>query len=181
MLRNCQKTGVFIERRGFKRKVAKCWEGDRRWQKSRGFTRRAIIKRRWPKSRDFNRKVKCFESRDFDRKVKRKYRGGCKRSETELERVYVRSLCRWAVAPTLAWFFSGLAALGADASCWKKLSSREFTFQLVVATSGKGKSKGKCKEFAFSCGLNSSTPRFFSKSLERFDDEDEAAWLQRKG
>ena len=29
-------------------------------------------------------------------------RGGCKRSETELALIYVRSLCRWAVARTLA-------------------------------------------------------------------------------
>ena len=30
------------------------------------------------------------------------YRGGCQQSETEIARIYVRSLCRWAVAPTLA-------------------------------------------------------------------------------
>ena len=29
-------------------------------------------------------------------------RGVSKRSETEIARIYVRSLCRWAVAPTLA-------------------------------------------------------------------------------
>ena len=29
-------------------------------------------------------------------------RGGCKRSETAIARVYVRSLCRWAVARKLA-------------------------------------------------------------------------------
>ena len=44
--------------------------------------------------------------------------GGCKRWETEIARIYVRSLCHWAVAPTLAWFFSGIAVLGAVASCW---------------------------------------------------------------
>ena len=40
-------------------------------------------------------------------------RGGCKWSETELALIYVRSLCRWAVARTLARVFSRLAVLGA--------------------------------------------------------------------
>ena len=40
-------------------------------------------------------------------------RGGSKWSETELALIYVRSLCRWAVARTLARVFSWLAVLGA--------------------------------------------------------------------
>ena len=43
------------------------------------------------------------------------------RLEIEIARIYVRTLCRWA-----------------GAGCWK-LSSREFTFQLVVVAAGKGK------------------------------------------
>ena len=43
-------------------------------------------------------------------------RGGCKWSKTELVLIYVRSLCRWAVARTLARVFSWLAVLGAAAS-----------------------------------------------------------------
>ena len=54
-------------------------------------------------------------------------RGRCKVLETELVRIYVRSLCHRAIVPPLRDFFSGLAVLGAVASCWK-LSSHEFTF-----------------------------------------------------
>ena len=54
-------------------------------------------------------------------------RGSCKLLETELARICVRSVWQWAVALPLAWFLSGLAVLGAVASCWK-LKSREFTF-----------------------------------------------------
>ena len=53
--------------------------------------------------------------------------GGCKRSETAIARIYVRSLCRWAVAPALVCVFRWLAAIGAAASGWK-LRLREFTF-----------------------------------------------------
>ena len=47
-------------------------------------------------------------------------RGGCKWSETELALIYVRSLCRWAVARKLACIFSWLAVLGAVASGRKR-------------------------------------------------------------
>ena len=66
--------------------------------------------------------------------------------------------------------FSWLAVLEAFASCWK-LSSREFTFQLVAVASGKGKRKGKgeqkrkgegqvkgkSKQFAFSVACCAAT------------------------
>ena len=47
-------------------------------------------------------------------------RGSCKWSETGLRLIYVRSLCRWAVARTLAGIFSWLAVLGAAARCRKQ-------------------------------------------------------------
>ena len=47
-------------------------------------------------------------------------RGGCKRSETELALIYVRSLCRWAVARRLARFLPWLAVLRAAANGRKR-------------------------------------------------------------
>ena len=55
-------------------------------------------------------------------------RSGYKLLETKLARIYVRSLHRWAVGPTLLRdFFWARCAIGAAASCWK-LSSRECMF-----------------------------------------------------
>ena len=47
-------------------------------------------------------------------------RGGCKWLDTELALIYVRSLCRWAVARKLAFIFSWLAVLGAAAKGRKR-------------------------------------------------------------
>ena len=57
-------------------------------------------------------------------------------------RIYVRLLCRWAVATTLAPFSCGLAVLGAVANCWKTELVRIYVPTCAV-TSGKGKRKGK--------------------------------------